>query len=73
MLTIIATATCKCCTIEMDFRSVHRARAAFDRAGLSECAVITDDIGNIHGFVNTFEDFSAEGTMKKALYMQVAA
>jgi hypothetical protein len=54
MLTVVAKQTCQCCTVAMQFRSLASAKAAFTAAGLTECAAITDDAGETHGFVDTF-------------------
>lgn len=56
MMTVLAKATCRCCTIEMHFLSKERAKRALDQVGLKESAVIVDDEGRRHEFVNTFED-----------------
>ena len=60
MITVYVKNDCGCCTSEMQFESVESAAAAFQRAGLGNGVVITDDEGIQHEGLDTFYGFSTE-------------
>lgn len=60
MITVYVRSDCGCCTAELQFESVESATAAFQKAGLGNGVVITDDAGARHEGLDTFYGFSTE-------------
>lgn len=60
MITVYVKQSCGCCTSEMQFEHVESATAAFQKAGLGDGIVITDDSGVRHEGLDTFYGFSTE-------------
>lgn len=46
--------SCRCCEAEMRFRSEEAALHAWQQAGAQISASITDDVGDVHEYIDTF-------------------
>jgi len=58
--TVHAQLDCGCCTAQLRFSTLERAREAFEKAGLQCSATIVDDDGVEHKNVDTFYGFELD-------------